>query len=59
MVVQSFIVRIYHFNDRSDDMTGTIQTPESETHLAFHGIEELWDILRMLVKKEAQEWEHD
>ncbi len=53
MIIQSFIVRIYRLDSEREQMVGTVQTPESDTPLTFHGIDELWDALRTLGQKKA------
>ncbi len=59
VIVQSFIIRIYRFDNERSQIAGTIQTPESETRLAFRGVDELWDALKVLVKQGQQESSRD
>jgi len=59
MMVQSFIVRIYRFDNEQDHLAGTIQIPESGARLSFKGADELWDTLKTLVKQGQKESEND
>ncbi|GEM_PF-2883515 len=59
VVVQSFIVRIYRFDNGRDSLAGTILNPESDTTRTFRGFDELWSTLNILVKQRDDELKGD